>query len=74
MKFLKICQMKDKRKHAFDIPKIFNTIICHIQKALISTSIKIMCLKSKYFLFTLYIHDPESTLLSQKFFDRHLRK
>lgn len=55
MKILKIYQMKEKRKHAFDIPKIFNTIIYHIQKAPISTSIKIMCLKGKYFLFTLYM-------------------
>lgn len=47
--------MKGNKKHIFENPKIFNTIIYHIQKAPISTLIKIVYLKGRYFLFTQYM-------------------
>lgn len=47
--------MKGNKKHIFENPKIFNTIIYQIQKAPTSTLIKIMYLKGRYFLFTLYM-------------------
>lgn len=43
MEIFKIYQMKGKKTHGFDIPKVFNVVVYDIQKAPISTLIKIMC-------------------------------
>lgn len=63
--------MKGKRKH--DILNIFTMIIYCIPKAPISTLIKIIYLKGKYF-FIHSIYVPESALLSQKKFHISLFK
>lgn len=66
--------MQGKRKHIFDILNIFTMIIYRIQKAPISTLIKIIYLKVKYF-FIYSIHVPESALPSQnKFTFLYLRE